>query len=67
MRVMVPRADREYALLRGQGGPGSAEIAQIVTTGQVMVRVMPSICYMSRTTKRPRSSMEAASARAITS
>ena len=40
---------------------------QILTTGQVMVRVMPSICWMSRTTMRPSSFTEPASARAMTS
>jgi len=38
-----------------------------LTTGQVMVRVIPSICWRSRTTNRPSSSMEAASVLAITS
>jgi len=51
------------------GGPATEGVAalQIWTTGQVMVRVMPSICPMSRTTMRPRSFMERASARAMTS
>ena len=40
---------------------------QMVTTGQVMVRVMPSICWTSRTTMRPRSFMDGASAWTITS
>ena len=34
-------------------GPSGRGGAQIRTTGQVMVRVMPSICWMSRTTMRP--------------
>ena len=40
---------------------------QMVTTGQVTVRVMPSIAWIWCTTIRPRSSIEGASARAITS
>ena len=45
----------------------SGGVAQIATMGQVMVRVIPSICWMSRTTMRPRSFMEGASTRAMTS
>ena len=52
-------ADRERS--------ASRRVRQILTTGQVMVRVMPSICWRSRTTMRPRSFMEGASARAMTS
>jgi hypothetical protein len=59
----LPRVSARRASGRGVPGPG----IQIVTTGQVMVRVMPSICCMSRTTMRPSSFMDAASARAITS
>ena len=46
---------------------GTRRRAQRRTIGQVMVRVMPSICWMSRTTMRPRSFMEGASTRMMTS
>ncbi len=45
--------------------PASAD--QTLTTGQVMVRVMPSIRPMSCTTMRPRSFTDGASVRAMTS
>lgn len=60
----VGRIFRSSASCRaGIGAPGD----QILTMGQVMVRVMPSICWMSRTTMRPSSFIEPASARAMTS
>ena len=59
---------RRNARCRGVGWARSSDHAWFTsTTGQVMVRVMPSICWMSRTTMRPRSFMDGASARAITS